>query len=90
MGEAPAQTSLAKSMELAVKHLVGLGHQKIGYLSSTTHSYVYQADMIEKYLAVWNTGMLTCRISGLEQLPDFAITADVYACGAVVNAETVA
>ena len=49
------------------------------------HSYVYQADMIEKYLAVWNTGMLTCKISGLEQLTDFAITADVFAGGVVVN-----
>lgn len=32
----------AEGMALAVKHLADLGHRKIGYLSSTTHSYVYQ------------------------------------------------
>jgi len=42
----------AEGMTLAVKHLVELGHRKIGYLSSTTHSYVYQQRYLSFYRAM--------------------------------------
>ena len=42
----------AEGMGLAVKHLISLGHRKIGYLSSTTHSYVYQQRYLSFYRAM--------------------------------------
>jgi len=47
----------AEGMELAVKHLVKLGHRKIGYLSSTTHSYVYQQRYVSFYRAMQENGL---------------------------------
>jgi len=47
----------AEGMELAVKHLVKLGHRKIGYLSSTTHSYVYQQRYLSFYRAMQENGL---------------------------------
>ncbi len=48
-----------EGMALAVKHLVGMGHRKIGYLSSTVHSYVYQQRYVSFYRAMQETGLPT-------------------------------
>ena len=59
----------AEGMEMAVRYLKSLGHQKIGYLSSALTSYVYRQRYRAFLQAMQDNGLVADRrLTGAEQL----------------------
>lgn len=50
------------------------------------HSFVYTQDLVDDYVEGWDNKMFTCTISGLEELGEYTITADVVSCNVIVGA----
>ena len=59
-------------------------------LNDGFHTFVYQQSMVETYAAAWGTKMFYCDISGLEDLGEYTVVAEIVSEGVVLEAVTVA
>ena len=59
-------------------------------LNDGFHTFAYQQSMVETYAAAWGTKMFYCDISGLEDLGEYTVVAEIVSEGIVLEAVTVA
>lgn len=50
------------------------------------HSYVYKQEMVVSYAEDWDNKIFTCTITGLDELPNYSVTADIVSCSVIVKA----
>ena len=54
-----------------------------------SHSFVYRQSLVDVYVNGWGSKIFTCTISGLEELGDCTIAANIISCGVAVSGDAV-
>ncbi|MBO5867947.1 MAG: InlB B-repeat-containing protein, partial [Oscillospiraceae bacterium] len=55
-----------------------------------SHSFVYSQDLVDLYTADWDNKMFKCNITGMNELENASVIAEVVSCGVVLQAFVVA
>lgn len=54
-----------------------------------SHSFVYKQELVDAYVDGWDSKIFTCTISGLEELGEYTITANIVSCNVISRAAEV-